>query len=134
MSYPLVSRVVWGTGETAVAVDQVSGGLGLSAAVEPARAPAQVWDGAGDLHLVTGPGADRVRVTISGAGRTVPSLAGQSLAALVTVIFWPNGTTTTLSLTTQGIQARGTDMHEHVTTWEIEGVGVVTAGTDPLGR
>lgn len=134
MSYPRVHTVTFGTGGTAVAVDRVSGGLGLSAAIEPARAPSEVYDGAGDLHLVYGPGSTRVRVRISGTGRTVPSLAGQTLGALVTTIGWPDGTSTVLSLTTRGVQSRETDLSGAVTAWTLEGVGTVTSGADPLGR
>jgi len=133
-SYPLINKVTWGTGGTLVAVDQVSGALGLSAAVVPARAPVEVYDGAGDLHLIYGPGADRVRVTITGSGRGVPSLTGQTLGALVTVIYWPNGTTTTLTLVSAGTIERTTDLAGAVTGWKWEGVGLVTAGADPLGR
>lgn len=133
-AYPLVSRVVFGAGETAVEVDRLSGGLGLSAKVDPARMPVEVYDGFGDLQLISGPGADRVRVSIAGAGRAVPSLAGLSLGSLATVIYWPNGTTTSLTLTTAGIATRGTDLSGAVTDWRLEGVGLVTRGADPLGR
>lgn len=133
-AYPRVHGVTFGSGGGAVEVDRVSGGLGLSASVEPARAPAEVYDGAGDLHLVYGPGANRVRVQIRGSGRTVPSLTGQTLSALTTVVAWPNGTTTTFSLVTRGVQVRETDLDGAVTSWTLEGVGTVTAGADPLGR
>ena len=132
--YPLVNRITFGAGGSLVEVDRVSAGMGLNLTCAPARMPGKVYDGNGNLQLVSGPGADRVRVQIRGTGRTVPSLAGQNLAALVTVIYWGSGSTTTLNLCTLGIESRESDLPGATTQWTLEGVGTVTAGLDPLGR
>lgn len=133
-AWPLVYRVVFGSGGSAVEVDRVSGGLGLSVAVEPARSPKERWDGAGARMLISGPGAAQVQVTVTGSGRTVPSLAGLSLTALPAVIYWSNGTSTSVTLTTAGIASRSSDLHRHESGWTLVGTGLVTAGADPLGR
>lgn len=130
----LISRVVWGTGPTAVAVDTYTGGEGLSASVGRAREPVLIYDGAGDPHYVLGPGADRVQVSVSGQGRRVPSLAGQASTGLVTTISWSDGTTTVLSVTSIGIAERQSDLLAGLTGWTWTGIGTVTSGTDPLGR
>jgi hypothetical protein len=132
----LVNRVTFDpAGASPVVVSEVEAILGLSAAVQRAREPAQVYDGDGDLHLVTGPGPDRVAITLSATGRRVPDLSALTLpGTLVVLVEWPDRTTTTLSLVTQGVRSRSTDMHGHSTGWSLEGVGLVTAGADPLGR
>jgi hypothetical protein len=126
----LVNRVEIGVAPNLVIVDLMQALGGLSVEIEPLRAPRERYLADGARILLTGPGASQRRVTVSGSGRWTPDLSALTLPGTHNLkVYWPNGTTTTLSVLTAGVARQAMDMASGTTAWSLVGTGVKTAGT-----
>jgi hypothetical protein len=133
----IASRVeldlVGGTEPVVLSAEQVAGGYRVS--IDRARQPLEAWDGAGDLHLVQGPGhAVRVlTITATTWGyAAAPDLAALELQEVDAVVYWAVESAETT--TVRGVLRAGrleVDQLDGGASWTVTVAGTVTDGRDP---